>query len=162
MLKVLILSCAFILSACSHYRTKADIKDFVSDWTKQFSIQDERYSKTYENYLHSVEEIYTRAGESKEFESYLESLESNSQVLADQEKTLPDLYLQRTGREIASDPEEYKTFIRAQTALLYNKLYTARELRLRDEAGGELYGKLKLNYQNFVKQEKAESFAFPL
>lgn len=161
MLKTLILSLFFMLG-CSHYRTKADIKDFVADWTKQFSVQDERYSKTYEKYLHSVEDIYQRAGEADEFEAYLESLESNSQVLADQEKTLPDLYRERTGREIASDPEDYKTFIRNQTGLLYNKLYTARELKIRDEVGVDLYGKLKENYQQFMKQENAESFSFPL
>ena len=152
MLKILILSSFIFVSACSHHRTKADIKDFVADWTKQFSVQDERYSKTYEKYLHSVEEIYVLAGVGDEFESYLESLESNSQVLADQEQTLPELYREKTGREIASDPEEYKTFIRNQTGLLYNKLYTARELKIRDQVGEDLY----------VKQEKAERFSFPL
>ena len=82
--------------------------------------------------------------------------------MADQEKTLPELYRQKTGREIASDPEDYKGFIRSQTGLLYNKLYSARELKIQDEAGDELYGKLKENYQLFMKQENAESFSFPL
>jgi hypothetical protein len=106
MLKVLILSFVFVLSACSHYRTKSDIQDFVSHWTKQFSIQDDRYAKLYEKYLNSVENIYIQTGQGREFETYLDSLESNSKVLADQEKTLPDLYRQKTGREIASDPED--------------------------------------------------------
>lgn len=162
MLKVLILSSVFIISSCSHYRTKADIHDFVASWTRQFSVQDERYAKLYEKYLHTVEGIYSRAGEGDEFESYLESLENNSQILADQEKTLPDLYRQKTGREIASDPEDYKGFIRAQTGLLYNKLYSARELKIQDEVGDELYGKLKENYQQFMKRENAETFSFPL
>jgi hypothetical protein len=162
MLKVLILSCILLLSSCSHYRTKPDIKDFVSNWTQQFSVQDKRYAKLYEKYLHTVEDIYSRAGEGDEFETYLESLESNSQVLADQEKTLPDLYRQKTGREIASDPEDYKGFIRSQTGLLYNKLYSARELKIQDEVGDALYGKLKENYQQFMKQENAEKFSFPL
>jgi hypothetical protein len=82
--------------------------------------------------------------------------------MSDQEKTLPELYFQKTGRDIASDPSDYKSFIRTQTSRLYHKIYSARELKIREDSGEAIYQRLKENYRNFMRAENAENFAYPL
>lgn len=161
MWKFILLGC-LLLGGCSHSGPSQEVKSFVHNWTQQFKPQDKNYPKVYEQYLATVEETYRNSGAKDKFNSYLESLVNNSQILADQENALPQLYKEKTGRSVASDDQNYKLFITQQMTALYDKLFTARELKIREEVGPELYEDLKDNYQEFVKNENARKYAFPL
>ena len=83
-------------------------------------------------------------------------------VIAHQKSALPGLYKQRTGRNVASGDPTYSLFATKEMTELYDKLFAARELKIKDEVGEETYERLRNNYTKFVDKENAKQLGFPL
>lgn len=163
MFKFIVLVTLFMFGACSTKGPSREVKTFVQSYEDQFNPKDPRYAEVYERYLASVEKLYKESDKKNEFRSYLDSLNNNSQILADQKHALPELFKKETGQTINdSTKQPYLMFRNRQMTSLSDKLYTARELKIKDEGGEELYQKLRVNYAKFIEKEKAEKFGFPL
>lgn len=162
MFKSLCLASILIFTACSHSPSNQEVSSFMQSWHDQYESRDKRYSEKYERYLNSVAKVYEDNNQEKKFRSYLDSLNSNSQTLTQQQETLPDLYRQKTGRAIASDVSSYELFKTLEMTKLYDNLFDARELKLKDEVGEKLYQDLQANYKDFMVNEQADEFGFPL
>lgn len=162
MFKLLILSSFIALAACTHTSSHPEVKSYMQSWHKQHESMDKRYAEMYKRYLNTVAKVFANNNQEKKFRAYLDSLNSNTQTLAQQQETLPDLYRQRTGRAIASDVSSYELFKTLEMTKLYDNLFDARELKLRDELGDALYQDLQSNYKDFMLKEQADQFGFPL
>lgn len=162
MYKPLLLLALIYLSSCSHQYPNKDVQSFMHSWNDQNETKDKQYSLLYERYLNSVAKIFHQYNRDTKFRSYLDSLNSNYIVLSQQQEALPDIYTQKTGRTIASDKSAYELFKTYEMTALHDKLFEARELKLKDEVGDELYLSLKSNYKSFVDKERAQEFGFPL
>lgn len=157
---VLFLICC---SSCSHTNPSPEVKTFVQSLKDQYEPHDPFYSQVYERYITSVEIVYQKNLKSEKFRSYLDSLNNNYQILAHQKSALPGLYKQQTGREVASvDKKDYELFATREMTALSDKLFTARELKIKDEVGEKTYEDLRANYAKFAEKENATQFAFPL
>lgn len=163
MFKFFVLVVLILFGACSTKGPSREVKTFVQSYEDQFNPKDPRYAQVYERYLASVEKIYNDNNKKNEFRSYLDSLNNNSQILSDQQNALPELFKKETGQTINdSTKQPYMLFRTRQMSSLSDKLYTARELKIKEEGGDELYEKLRINYAKFIEKEKAEKYGFPL
>jgi hypothetical protein len=162
MVRLFFLSFFIFFASCSHHKPSTQVKTFVQSFQDQFEPHDPSYAQVYERYLASVETIYKEDLKNERFRSYLDSLNNNYQILAQQEKALPGLYKEQTGRVVASDDSNFRLFKTKEMTTLSDKLFAARELKIKDEAGEGTYEKLKENYVEFVEDENAKQFGFPL
>lgn len=163
MFKYIVLVMLTSFSACSSKDTSQEVKTFVKSYQDQFGSTDPEYVKVYERYLASVEKIYKKHDKKKEFRSYLDSLNNNSQILSDQASALPELYKQQTGQAVNDNNKQpYMLFRTSQMTSLSDKLFSAHELKIKAESGDEFYEKLRTNYAHFMDKENAHKFGFPL
>ena len=138
------------------------VKTFVQSWKDQYQPHDELYAQVYQNYLTSVEKIYTYNDSPQKFRSYLDSLNNNSQILSDQESSLLHIYNRKKGRTIASLNTDFKLFKTKKMSDLSDKLYQRRELKIKQDLGDKMYLELLSNYDDFMDENNAALFAFPL
>lgn len=162
MIRLLIMSLFILITACSHSKPSVQVRDFVQSWSDQYKPNQPLYSDKYKNYLMSVENIYKKHEKSEKFRSYLDSLNINSQILAHQESALPGLYKQQTGRSVASSDRNFIMYRNKEMSALDEKLFTARELKLQDEVGPEMFDELHRNYEKFMNENSAQELNFPL
>ena len=148
--------------SCTHSPTSPQVKTFVQSWNDQYQPHNKNYSQVYQRYLTTVEKIYKDNDKPEKFRTYLDSLNSNSQILADKESALLDLYNKKRGRTIASTSPNFQLYKTKEMADLSDKLYQGRELRIKEEVGDEMYLDLLNNYNQFVSSKSAEIYAFPL
>jgi hypothetical protein len=162
MLRFFFLIVVFFSISCTHSPTSPQVKTFVQSWKDQYQPHNEKYAQVYQSYLTTVEKIYKKNDNQDKFRSYLDSLNNNSQILADQESAIAELYSRKRGRTIASTGPEFKLYRTKKMTDLSDKLYQGRELRIKEEVGDEMYLDLLNNYNEFVSNRNAEMFAFPL
>lgn len=165
MFNTIVWSLLILLSACTYFKGPSkEVKTFVQSYEDQWGAnEDPRYAEIYERYLSSVERIYKKHERKQAFRSYLDSLNSNSLTLADQKEALPELFKKETGQPITKNTKQpYLRFKKREMNELADKLYTARELKIKDEAGEEIFEELKKNYGKFVQREGAEDLGIPL
>ena len=153
-----------IFSACTYFKGPSkEVKTFVQSYEDQWGPEDPRYGEIYERYLGSVERIYKKHERKAAFRSYLDSLNSNSLTLSDQKKAMPELFKKETGQTVnKSTKQPYMRFKKREMNELADKLYSAREMKIKEEAGKEIFEELKKNYGKFVQREGAEDLSFPL
>ncbi len=162
MAKVYFLILIFFCFSCAHNFPSQDLLSFIDDFEEQFGPHDSKYFKIYERYLASVEKIYRDDLKLDQFKSYLDSLKNNQQILGQQKRVLPDYYEHKTGRKLASNMAKFEDFKTKEMTLLHDKLFQAREIKIKEEVGDKMYAVLKKNYSNFMETEKAQKLAFPL
>lgn len=162
MLRILFLIFVFFSVSCTHSTTSPQVKTFVQSWKDQYQPHNKNYAQVYQRYLTTVEKIYMDNDKPELFRAYLDSLNSNSQILADKESALLDLYNRKRGRTIASTSTDFKLYKTKQMTDLSDKLYQGRELKIKEDVGDEMYLDLLNNYNKFVSTKNAEMFAFPL
>jgi len=153
----------FLSVSCTHSTPSPEVKTFVQSWKDQYEPHSENYAQVYQRYLASVEKVYKKNDQHEKFRSYLDSLNNNSQILADQEASILDLYRNSIRRTTASkDDSDFKLFRTRRMSELSDKLYQGRELKIKEEVGDSMYSDLHNNYNQFVSKTNAEKFAFPL
>ena len=162
MLRFFFLIVVLFSVACTHSTTSPQVNTFVQSWKDQYQPHNEKYAQVYQGYLTTVEKIYKDNDKPDKFRSYLDSLNSNSQILADQESAIAELYNRKRGRTIASTSSDFKLYKTKNMADLSDKLYQSRELKIKEEVGDEMYLELLNNYNGIVSSRNAEMFAFPL
>jgi len=162
MVRAFLLCLILLFTACTHTKTPSEVKTFVRSMQDQYEPHDPYYAQTYERYLTSVENVYRKNGQEKKFRSYLDSLNNNSQILEQQQAALPALYRNETGRKIASHDKNYELFKTREMTSLHDKIFTARELKIKDEVGDKTYENLQENYVKFIGKTDAEKYGFPL
>lgn len=163
MFRLSLITVFLLCFSCSHSAPSSEVKTFVQTWKNQFQPHSETYAKVYEKYLNSVEKIYRKQDQHDKFKPYLDSLNNNSQILADQQAAIFNLYLHSKGRSIASkDDIDFKLFQTKTMSELSDRLYQGRELRIKEDVGDGMYLDLLNNYNEFVSKSDAKQFAFPL
>lgn len=162
MLRFFLVVVIFFSISCTHSGPSPQVKTFVQSWKDQYQPHDELYAKVYQNYLSSVEKIYIDNDNPQNFRYYLDSLNNNSQILADQESSLLDTYNRKMGRTIASSNTEFKLFKTKKMSDLSDKLYQSRELKIKQDVGDKMYLELLNNYYDFIDKKNADLYAFPL
>lgn len=162
MLRYFLVIVVFFSLSCTHSTTSPQVKTFVQSWKDQYRPHNDNYAQVYQRYLTTVEKIYNDNDVPKKFRSYLDSLNNNSQILADQESSISELYNRKRGRTIASTSPDFRLYKTKRMADLSDKLYQGRELRIKEEVGDPMYLELLNNYNEFVSTKNAEMFAFPL
>ena len=162
MLRFFLVIVVFISISCTHSGPSMQVKTFVQSWKDQYQPHDELYAQVYQNYLTSVEKIYTYNDSPQKFRSYLDSLNNNSQILSDQESSLLHIYNRKKGRTIASSNTDFKLFKTKKMSDLSDKLYQRRELKIKQDLGDKMYLELLSNYDDFMDENNAALFAFPL
>lgn len=152
-----------ISTSCSMKGPSREVKTFVQSMEDQYNPKDPRYLDVYQRYLASVEKIYVKNEKKTEFRSYLDSLNSNFQTMDDQREAMPELFKKQTGQKITESTQQpYLQFRKRQMNDLTDKLYSSRELKLKEEGGEKVFEELKVNYAKFMKLEQAEDYGFPL
>ncbi|MBA2405298.1 MAG: hypothetical protein H0V66_11050 [Bdellovibrionales bacterium] len=162
MLRIFILGLMIFSASCAHVGSSQEVKTFVQSMRDQYQQKDPQFIQDYERYLASVENVYEKYDKKEKFRSYLDSLNNNFQILAHQESALPALYKQEKGRALASGDRDFEIYKTQKMNALYEKLFSARELKIKDEVGEEVFQNLDQNHKKFAQREKNSDSTFPL
>jgi hypothetical protein len=169
LLLALLLLC--IMPACSHFQKNSQIeaspeisKLFEEMQESNFTPNDPDYLKNYENYLHSVEDVFVKNGLQDKFDIYISSLRNNNQVLSHTQTGLPQKFANDKGKRPNTNSTEYKLYRTKVMTNLHDRLNQERAEKLRSELGFEMYSDLVKNNRKFNErnEEGRPEFLFPL
>jgi hypothetical protein len=168
---LLILLIIGILPACGHLKKddqnkpSPEISKFFNEIKESnFTPNDPAYMKSYENYLYSVQNVFTKNGLEDKFDVYLNSLRNNNQVLSHTQTGLPQKFANDKGKRPNTHSAEYKLYRTKVMTSLHDRLNQERAEKLRSELGFEMYSDLVRNNRKFNERNEQgkPEFLFPL
>ncbi len=138
---------------------KAKIATFVEEYVEQNKTNSEKYQNYvnhYREYLETVDTIFSKSGDTKGFDLYLNSLRNNSQILADANNNLPSRYRREMRRRPDMRSTSYKLYKTKVLTELYDRLSQKRHDKLKGELDAVVFEELLKNNQTFNNQHKPE------
>lgn len=160
-----------VISACGHMKKESsqepspEISKLFNELKEsEFTPDDPEYLKSYENYLYSVEEVFSKNGLDDKFNLYISSLRNNNQVLSHAQSGLAQKFANDKGKRPNTNSTEYKLYRTKVMTQLHDRLNLERAEKLRSELGFEMYSELVKNNRKFNErnEEGNPKFLFPL